>query len=203
MPVKDRKAIAALERSEAVLREAREALTQDGAEDLTVRDLAARHHLDSDALVAFAEAAGELMGERPLSAASARRAGLLAAAGEVWENELGPLLSSAQMRSMLGNVSRQRVDELLRRRRLIGMLDQGGRRRFPAVQFQDGQLQTELVDAFWTLADATVSPWTAASWLVADDDALDGYSPVRWVRERRDPERLALVARRDAARLAR
>src|SRR6478609_545289 len=190
----------ALERSEAALREVREAL--DGTDELTVRDLAARHNLDSDALVAFAEAAGELLGERPLSTASARRAGMLAAAGEVWENELGPLLSSAQVRTLLGDVSRQRVDELLRARRLIGLRDQGGRRRFPAVQFIDGRPREPLVDAFWTLADAAVSPWTAASWLVAGDDALDGRSPVEWVRERRDPERLALVARRDAARLA-
>jgi hypothetical protein len=190
----------ALERSEAALREVREALHGDG--ELTVRDLAARHNLDSDALVAFAEAAGELLGERPLSTASARRAGMLAAAGEVWENELGPLLSSAQVRTLLGDVSRQRVDELLRARRLVGLRDQGGRRRFPAVQFIDGRPQEHLVDAFWRLADAAVSPWTAASWLVAEDDALEGRSPVEWVRERRDPERLALVARRDAARLA-
>ena len=127
---------------------------------------------------------------------------MLAAAGEVWENELGPLLSSAQVRTLLGDVSRQRVDELLRARRLIGLRDQGGRRRFPAVQFADGRPQEQLVDAFWTLADGAASPWTAASWLVAEDDALDGRSPAEWVRERRDPERLALVARRDAARLA-
>ena len=81
---------------------ARSARRCDGGGELTVRDLAARHNLDSDALVAFAEAAGELLGERPLSTASARRAGMLAAAGEVWENELGPLLSSAQVRALLG-----------------------------------------------------------------------------------------------------
>ena len=202
MPVKDRNAIEALERSEAALREAREALERVGAAELSVRELAARHSLTEDALFAFAEAAGGLMGEKPLSVAAARRAGLLAAAAEVWEHELGPLLSSAQVRELLGDVSRQRVDELLRSRRLIGLLDQGGRRRFPAFQFHDGRPQEPLVAAFWTLADAAVSPWTAAAWCVSDDDQLDGVSPARWVRERRDAERLALVARRDAARLA-
>jgi hypothetical protein len=205
MAVKDRSAIEALERSEAALREARRALeTQDAATaaELSVRDLAARYSLTEDALYAFAEAAGGLMGHKPLSVAAARRAGLLAAAAEVWEHELGPMLTSAQVRALLGDVSRQRVDELLRSRRLIGLLDQGGRRRFPAFQFHDGRPQAPLVDAFWTLADAAVSPWTAASWCVSEDDQLDGLSPVQWVREQRDAERLALVARRDAARLA-
>jgi hypothetical protein len=199
MAVKD--TIEALERSEAALREARELLESDSAE-VTLRDFAARYCVAEEALVAFAEAAGGLLGERSLTAATARRAGLLAAAGEVWENELGPLLTSAQVRELLGDVSRQRVDELLRSKRLIGLLDQGGRRRFPTFQFHDGRPQEPLVDAFWTIADASVSPWTAASWCVSDDDALEGYSPVRWVRERRDAERLALIASRDAARLA-
>ena len=202
MAVKDTSAIEALERSEAALREARKVLESQDAGELSVRDLAARHSLTEDVLLAFADAAGGLMGEKPLSVAAARRAGLLAAAAEVWEHELGPLLSSAQVRALLGDVSRQRVDELLRNRRLIGLLDQGGRRRFPAFQFHDGRAQQPLVAAFWTIADAAASPWTAASWCVSDDDQLDGLSPVRWVRERRDLERLALVARRDAARLA-
>jgi hypothetical protein len=203
MTVKDPDAIAALERSEAVLREVRESLESLDTTALTVRDLAARHCLTEEALLAFAEAAGELLDQRPLSVAAARRAGLLAAAGQAWENELGPLLTSSQVRELLDDVSRQRVDELRRGRRLIGILDQSGRRKFPAFQFHDGRPLEPLVDAFWTLADAAVSPWTAASWLVAGDDALDGYSPVGWVNEQRDPERLALVARRDAARLAR
>ena len=200
MTVKDRNAIAALKRSEAALREARIALEEEG--ELTVRDLASRHRVSEDALVAFAEAVGELMGDRPISAASARRAGILAAAGEVWASELGPLLTSAQVRTLLGDVSRQRVDELLKAHRLIGILDDGGRRRFPAFQFHDGRPLTPLVEAFWAFDEADVSPWTAASWLVAEDEALDGYSPVRWAREGGDGERLERVARRDAARLA-
>ena len=43
---------------------------------------------------------------------------------------------------------------------------------------------------------------TAVSWLAAPDDALDGLSPAQWVEVGRDSERLLLIARRDAARLA-
>jgi hypothetical protein len=127
---------------------------------------------------------------------------VLAVAEEVWEGELGPLLSSAQVRELLGGVSRQRVDELLRSHRLIGVSDSGGRRRFPAFQFAGGRPLAPLIDAFWMLADGAVEGWTAASWSVAADDALDGITPAQWAREGRDPERLRRVAAQDAARLA-
>ena len=102
--------------------ESREALT----EGLTVRELADRVGLTEDVVLEFAQAAGEILGERPMSPQMARRAALLAAAEQVWEGELGPLLTSRQVRGLLGNVSRQRVDELLRARRLIGLRDSGG-----------------------------------------------------------------------------
>lgn len=127
---------------------------------------------------------------------------MLAAAEQVWENEIGPLLTSAQVRELLGDVSRQRVDELLRARRLIGLRDNAGRRRFPAFQFRDGRPLEPLVAAYWTLADGALSDWTAASWCVAPDEALDGRSPVQWARDQGDAARLARVARQDAARLA-
>lgn len=60
-----------------------------------------------------------------------------------------------------------------------------------------------VIAAFWVLADSAISEWTAASWCVASDDELDGLSPVAWARHGTDPDRLAQVARRDAARLAR
>ena len=44
---------------------------------------------------------------------------------------------------------------------------------------------------------------TAMSWLASPDDALGGASPAQWVAAGRDYERLLLVARQDAARLAR
>jgi hypothetical protein len=125
------------------------------------------------------------------------------AARQAWESALGPLLSSAQVRELLGDVSRQRVDELLRARRLIGLRDRAGRRRFPGFQFSDGRPLEPLIAAFWTVADGAVDEWTAASWCATPDDALDGDSPAAWALAGQDPERLAHVARQDAARLAR
>lgn len=168
---------------------------------LTVRDIAQRFLISEEALVAFAEAVGELAPNH-VSVAAARRAGIVAAAADAWENELGPMLSSAQVRELLG-VSRQRVDELLRSQRLIGLRDSAGQRRFPAFQFVDGRPLTAIVAAFWVVAAATVDEWTAASWCSSSDPALDGLSPASWAREGRDPDRLATVARQDAARLAR
>ena len=59
---------------------------------------------------------------------------MLAAAGVVWERALGPLLSAGRVRELLG-VSRQRVDELPRATRLIGLRERSGRRRYPLFQF--------------------------------------------------------------------
>jgi hypothetical protein len=204
--------VEALDRTEAALREAtsdleqtRKTLVEQGSErpGVTIRELAEQFHISEDAVLAFVQTAGELLGERSLSVQAARRAGMLAAAAEAWENELGPLLSSAQVRELLGDVSRQRVDELLRSRRLIGLRDSAGRRQFPTFQFHDGRPLAPLVAAYWTVADGTMSDWTAASWCVSPDEALEGRSPALWARERRDPDLLARVARQDAARLAR
>ena len=131
-----------------------------------------------------------------------RRAALLSVASMVWEDELGPLLTSAQVSELIGGVSRQRVSELLGQHRLIGLRDRSGRLHFPAFQFSDGQPVPALVDAFWAIAEHA-SDWTAAGWCVsADPDALEGESPAQWAKAGRDAERLARVARQDAARLA-
>jgi hypothetical protein len=169
----------------------------------TVAELAAESHLSEEALVAFLETVGEVLGsEHSLSVDAARRGALLAASGQAWENELGPLLGTRDVRRLLG-VSRQRVDELLRSRRLIALPDDAGHRRYPMFQFHNGRPLTALIAAFWTVADGTLSPWSAAAWCTApDEDGLDGLSPVAWASAGSDAERLARVARQDAARLA-
>jgi hypothetical protein len=186
------------------LEQARDALVAGRRDDAhtAVRDVAERYNISDEALIAFVENAGELLAGKELSVADARRAGMLAAAGAAWENELGPLLTSAQVRELLGSVSRQRVDELLRSRRLIGMSDRSGRRRFPLFQFRDGRPIETLVAAYWTVVAGDADEWTAASWCVAPDPALDGSSPVQWSKADSDAELLLRVARQDAARFA-
>lgn len=185
-----------LERTKAAVQE--DAARYSGP---TVRELAERANVSEEAVVAFAETVGALLADRSLTVPSARRAALLAVSEDVWEYELGPLLSSAAVRELLGDVSRQRVDELLRARRLIGLRDSTGRRRFPAFQFRDGRALEALAAAYWMVADAVASDWTAASWLVSPDQALGGRSPVQWVRDGRDAGRLFTVAGQDSARL--
>ncbi len=205
--------VEALNRAESALRDATSDVERTRASVLelahetqgrTVAELASEFNLSEEAVVAFVQTVGELLGEsRSLSVEAARRGALLAAASQAWENELGPLLGTPEVRRLLG-VSRQRVDELLRSRRLIGLADSAGHRRYPAFQFHDGQPMPALVAAFWTVADASISAWSAASWCVAaDEEGLDGLSPVAWARDGRDSERLELLAGRDAARLRR
>jgi hypothetical protein len=142
------------QQSQAGLREAQEALREAeqklerlsaslaeparGEDGLTVRELAEQFNVSAEAVRAFAETAGELLEGEPLSPVDARRAAMMAAAGVAWDRALGPLLSAGQVRELLGGVSRQRVDELLRGKRLIGLRERSGRRRYPLFQFEDG-----------------------------------------------------------------
>lgn len=211
MTVKERPAaVEALERAESTLREAASDVERTKAAleaEQTADSLAAvakRFHLSAEALLAFVQTAGELLGQdRSLSVEAARRGALLAAASQAWENEVGPLLGTPDVRALLG-VSRQRVDELLRARRLIALTDHAGRRQYPAFQFRDGHPLPSLITAFWTIADAAAGPWTAASWCTArDPEGLDNLSPAQWAHDRRDEADLARIARQDAARLDR
>jgi hypothetical protein len=213
MAVKDRVYLHdALASAQSALRQASDDLQRiergtdlaEEASDLTVADLAAEFHVPEEAVLEFVRTLGRLIdGESAVTVEAARRAAVLTAAASAWERELGPLLSTPDTRLLLG-VSRQRVDELLRSRRLISLPDSAGHRRYPAFQFHDGRPLQALIAAYWTLADASISPWSAAAWCVAPDlDALRGLSPLDWALQERESDTLARVARQDAARLDR
>jgi hypothetical protein len=193
----------ALREAEDRLEELNAALSGPRGEQdsLTVRELAEQFNVSEEAVRAFAQTAGELLEGEPLSTADARRAAMLAAAGVAWLRALGPLLSAGQARELL-HVSRQRVDELLRAKRLIGLRERSGRRRYPLFQFEDGRPIEPLVAAFWIVAEGAASDWTAASWCVHSEPALGDRSAVEWLRAGNDPERVLTIARQDAARLA-
>jgi hypothetical protein len=96
--------------------------------------------LHSEAGTAFVETLREVLGDRQLPVQAARRAALIAAAATVWEETVGPLLSSQQARELLGGVSRQRLEQLATSGRLIVLEQSSGQRRYPAWQFgEDGR----------------------------------------------------------------
>lgn len=157
------------------------------------------------AAAAFAQTLQDVLGERALSLDAARRAALIAASSAVWEDAVGPLLSGAEARELLGGVSRQRLDQLLKSGKLVALQERSGARCFPAWQFDDaGRPLSELVAAHRTLVETgELSPWTAASWCVHAHPELAGRSPREWAHAGGDAQRLAEVARRDAGRAAR
>lgn len=132
-----------------------------------------------------------------------RRAALAAAAEAAWTKHLGPLLDGKQVQELLGVKTRQAVSDLRARRRLLG-LRQSGRRVYPAFQFASNGRPFEALPQVLTEFEerrATASIWTIASWFVTPQSSLGGWTPVRWLRAGRDPDRVVLVARRTAARL--
>jgi hypothetical protein len=159
----------------------------------------------SEAAAVFASTLREVLGNRALAPAAARRAALLAASATVWEEAIGPLLDAQAARELLGGVSRQRLEQLVSAGRLIVLEERSGQRRFPAWQFgEDGRPLSGLVDAHRALVtDGRMSPWSAASWCVHEHPELEGHTPQAWARSGGDRERLAAVAAHDSARSAR
>lgn len=155
-----------------------------------------------EALAAFVGAVKEVAGDKVITVAAARRAGLVAAAASAWEDALGPQLDTAHVRELLGGVSKQRINELLRRHRLIGVQTSNARWQFPAFQFVDGRLPApKLAEVFWQLSTRAIDPWSAASWCVSPNSALDGRTPAEVAAS--DAELVATVGERDADRLSR
>jgi hypothetical protein len=193
MSVKSTAVEAALER----VREAERSLTE-------VQEAERVERAHAPAASAFADTLQEVLGDRPVDLEAARRAALQAASEIVWEDAVGPLLSGPQARELLGGVSRQRLDQLVKARRVIALEESSGDRRFPAWQFHDGRPLEGLGAAHRQLVElGKMDPWTAASWCVSAHPQLGDQSPRDWAAGGGDATRLALVAHRDASRLAR
>lgn len=130
------------------------------------------------------------------------RGALLAVSDLVWKRHLGPLLDCKQVQMMLGGRTRQAVSDLAKRKRLLALPDAKGRLRFSSFQFTStGRPLPGLADILELLAAADVNPYTMASWFVTPQPALNGESPVDWLRSGRDVSVVVEAARRSASRL--
>jgi hypothetical protein len=91
------------------------------------------------------------------------------------------LLSSEEAGRILGGISRQAVDKRRRAGQLLGV-KLANDWRYPALQFGSaGEVVQGLADVLQVLAD--LSPWATLDFLLAEDDALGGLSPLEALRQ--------------------
>ncbi len=132
-----------------------------------------------------------------------RRGALLATAMLQWEEHLGPLLDWRKVASLMGTVStRQGVNDLAQRRRLLALRTKGGQILYPLFQFRGAKPFPELPVVLDLFGDADLDGWTIASWFVTSQDLLDHESPASWLKAGKDPALAIEIAERVAGRLA-
>ena len=91
------------------------------------------------------------------------------------------LLSAEEAGRILGGISRQAVDKRRRAGQLLGV-KLANDWRYPALQFgAAGEVAQGLADVLQVLAD--LSPWATLDFLLAEDDALGGLSPLEALRQ--------------------
>jgi hypothetical protein len=132
-----------------------------------------------------------------------RRAALLATSEMTWEEHLGPMFEWADVAAILGTVStRQGINDLAKRRRLLALPTKSGKLLYPAFQFSGARTISGLHELLVELDGSGTSPWTQASWLVTAQDELDGETPAAYLSRQPIDDRVRRAVRRAAARLA-
>lgn len=132
-----------------------------------------------------------------------RRAALLATSEITWDQHLGPLYGWSDVAQVLGTVSsRQGINDLAKRQRLMALPASGGRMLYPAFQFRGARTLPGLHELLVELAASGASPWTRASWFQSPQDELGGETPVAYLTAHGLDERVLGSARRLASRLA-
>lgn len=108
------------------------------------------------------------------------------------------LLSAEETGRILGGISRQAVDKRRRAGQLLGV-KLANDWRYPALQFGSaGDVAQGLADVLQVLAD--LSPWATLDFLLAEDDALGGLSPLEALRQGGHPaEEVLRIARAQKA----
>ena len=88
----------------------------------------------------------------------------------------------AEVQVLLNDVSRQRVDQMVKAGMLLVLPGPSNSRRYPVVQFNaDGTL----VDGLKDVQDAmpTRNPWAVLNFLIHADDRLQGVRPIELLRQ--------------------
>lgn len=146
-----------------------------------------------------------LSGDEPELGDAARlgqRAALLAAAGALWQRQLGPLLDMRHAQQLLGVGSRQAVHDLIQRHRLLALTTEDRRTLIPVFQFSESGRPYEAVPPVLRIfAEAEATGWTAASWFATSSPELHYQTPIAWIRAGGDLDTVLDAARAAAAPL--
>jgi hypothetical protein len=131
-----------------------------------------------------------LSGDEPELGDAARlgqRAALVAAAGALWQRQLGPLLEMRQAQQLLRVGTRQAVHDLIQRHRLLALTTEDRRTLIPLFQFTEAGRPYDAVPAILRIfAEAEATGWTTASWFTTPSPDLDAETPIAWIRAGRD-----------------
>jgi hypothetical protein len=131
-----------------------------------------------------------------------QRAALTAAAGALWQRQLGPLLEMRQAQELLAVGSRQAVHDLIQRHRLLALSTRDRRTLVPLFQFNDTGRPYEAISPILRIfAEAEATGWTVASWFTTPSPDLDAETPMAWIKAHRDLETVLDAARAAAAPL--
>jgi hypothetical protein len=131
-----------------------------------------------------------------------RRAALLAASELLWQRDVGPLVTTTRLQDLL-RCSRQAINERVRNGRILALPTGKGEHLYPLWQFgPTSQPLPGIAEIVETFADAVATPWTIASWLVAEEPELDGKTPIGVLRSG-DTGTVLAAARHYAERLRR
>ncbi len=146
-----------------------------------------------------------LSGDEPELGDAARlgqRAALAAAAGALWQRQLGPLLDMRQAQQMLGVRSRQAVHDLIQRRRVLGLATEDRRTLVPVFQFSEAGRPYEAIPLILRVfGEAEATGWTVGSWITTPNPELGGETPIGWIRAGCNLEDVLDAARAAAAPL--
>ncbi len=108
-----------------------------------------------------------------------RRAALLAVAGRLWSDQLGPFYDANGVRELLGGVTRQAVADRARRGVLLALRTGTDQVVYPAFQFDPhGRALAGLPEVLAVFDLDEVVRWTVASWLTSPDPDLAGRTPI-------------------------
>lgn len=133
-----------------------------------------------------------------------RRAAMVVLAGGTWERALGELLTSAEARVLLGEISREALRKRVVSGSVIALRDDAGLIRYPRWQFDavSGAPFGVIKKLNEIFGKAGLDPWTLAAFATAPQPELDDRTPVDAFADA-DLEPLLLSAHRTVADLKR